>query len=99
MRSLISLDLSHNKIVDLAPGSMSGLVSLQHLTLSHNYLQTVSADWLGHVPRVTRVMLMDNDITRVEDGALDSLDNLDQINLAGKLEWFIKYHMITLIDG
>lgn len=83
LESLVHLDLSHNNILSLAPRSLDGLINLQYLSLSHNYLQTVSSTWLGHVSGLKNLFLMDNDISRVEDGALDKLKNITEINFSG----------------
>ena len=85
LRSLSSLDLSHNQIVALGPGSLAGLPRLQHLALAHNYLQAVSGAWLRPLPSLQTLLLMDNDISLVEEGSLDTLANLTEINLAGEL--------------
>ena len=87
LASLTSLDLSHNNIVSLSPGSLAGLKSLVHLSLSHNYLQIVTGSWLDKVPRLNSLLLMDNDIIMVEDKAFDSLKDLMEVNLAGKSLW------------
>ena len=85
LRSLSSLDLSHNQIVALGPGSLAGMPRLQHLALAHNYLQAVSGAWLRPLPSLETLLVMDNDISLVEEGSLDTLTNLTEINLAGEL--------------
>ena len=56
------------------------------LSLAHNHLQTVSPAWLAHPgPGLTRLLLMDNDISAVEDHSFDNLANITEINLAGEL--------------
>ena len=62
----------------------SGPLSLASLSLGHNYLQVVSTAWLYHLTNLTSLLVMDNDISSVEDGALDSLSRLVEINLAGE---------------
>ena len=69
----------------LGPGSLAGLPRLQHLALAHNYLQAVSGAWLRPLPSLQTLLLMDNDISLVEEGSLDTLANLTEINLAGEL--------------
>lgn len=60
--------------------------SLSVLSLAHNHLQTVSPAWLAHPgPGLTRLLLMDNDISAVEDHSFDNLANITEINLAGEL--------------
>jgi Leucine-rich repeat (LRR) protein len=81
--SLSSLDLSHNNILTLAEESLSGLPSLEILSLSHNHLQVVSSMWVVGTPLLMELLVMDNDITNVEEDALTGLHNLHQINLAG----------------
>ena len=62
------------------------VLSLSVLTLAHNHLQTVSPAWLAHPgPGLTRLLLMDNDISAVEDHSFDNLNNITEINLAGEL--------------
>ena len=58
---------------------------LQHLALAHNYLQAVSGAWLRPLPSLETLLVMDNDISLVEEGSLDTLTNLTEINLAGEL--------------
>ena len=54
------------------------------LSLAHNHLQTVSPAWLAHPgPGLTRLLLMDNDISAVEDHSFDNLGNITEINLTG----------------
>ena len=72
----------------LGPGSLAGLPRLQHLALAHNYLQAVSGAWLRPLPSLQTLLLMDNDISLVEEGSLDTLANLTEINLAGELSTY-----------
>ena len=81
--SLTSLDLSHNNILTLADDSLAGLPSLEILSLSHNHLQVVSALWMTGTPLLMELLVMDNDITNVEEDALAGLGNFSEINLAG----------------
>jgi Leucine-rich repeat (LRR) protein len=82
--SLASLDLSHNNILTLADDSLAGLPCLEILSLSHNHLQVVSALWMTGTPLLMELLVMDNDIINVEEDALADLDNLSEINLAGR---------------
>ena len=47
-------------------------------------MQTVSGSWLTSVPGLRSLMLMDNDINMVDTDALDNLNNITEINLAGR---------------
>ena len=76
----------------LGPGSLAGLPRLQHLALAHNYLQAVSGAWLRPLPSLQTLLLMDNDISLVEEGSLDTLANLTEINLAGELSTYSSTH-------
>ena len=97
--SLTSLDLSHNSIVTLATNSLSGLPSLTHLNLAHNHLQVrmkpppinfnffswqvVSESLAPSSPLLSSLLLMDNDIATVAEGALDVVKDLKQLDLTG----------------
>ena len=47
-------------------------------------MQTVSGSWLTSVPGLRSLMLMDNDINMLDTDALDNLNNITEINLAGR---------------
>jgi len=81
--SLTSLDLSHNSILTLGDESLTGLPSLESLSLSHNHLQVVSSLWMIDTPLLRELLVMDNDITNVEEDAFTGLEHLTEINLAG----------------
>eukprot|EP00092_Neocalanus_flemingeri_P011990 GFUD01012927.1.p1 GENE.GFUD01012927.1~~GFUD01012927.1.p1 ORF type:complete len:756 (-),score=145.41 GFUD01012927.1:221-2488(-) len=81
--SLTSLDLSHNSILTLGDESLAGLPSLEMLSLSHNHLQVVSTLWTTGTPLLRELLVMDNDITNVEEGAMAGLEHITEINLEG----------------
>ena len=88
--SLTSLDLSHNNILTLSDESLAGLPSLEILSLNHNHLQVVSGLWLVGTPLLMELLVMDNDITNVEEDAFEGLENIREINLAGE---FVHQHI------
>lgn len=63
--------------------SLAQLLNLAHLDLSHNFLRSLSAEPLKALNRLTDLLLHDNDISMIEDGALVQHKDLRRFAIEG----------------
>lgn len=59
-------------------------MSLTHLDLSQNFLRSLSADPLKSLNQLTSLLLHDNDISMIDDGALAMHKDLTRFTIEGK---------------
>ena len=86
--SLTYLNLSHNAVKDI---SDLGIVTAQHcrlmslasLDLSHNQLREVARDSFSAAAGLKLLLLGNNQISQVHDGALNGLTDLKTLDLSG----------------
>ncbi|KOB68233.1 Cys-loop ligand-gated ion channel subunit-like protein [Operophtera brumata] len=70
----------------LADGaSLAQLTSLTHLDLSHNFLRSLSAEPLKSLSQLSCLLLHDNDISMIDDGALAMHKDLTRFTIEGTL--------------
>ena len=85
LQSLVHLNLSHNSVKDVKDAGLGGdqctLSSLANLDLSHNQLQQVPGSGLQSAPGLGVLILSNNQISQVHDGALDGLWDLKTLDL------------------
>lgn len=62
---------------------MAQLLNLAHLDLSHNFLRSLSAEPLKALNHLTELLLHDNDISMIEDGALVQHKDLRRFAIEG----------------
>ena len=78
LQSLVHLNLSHNSVKDVKDAGLGGdqcaLSSLANLDLSHSQLQSA--------PGLRVLILSNNQISQVHDGALDGLLDLKTLDLS-----------------
>lgn len=63
--------------------SLAQLTNLVHLDLSHNFLRSLSAEPLKSLRRLTELLLHDNDISMIDDGALALHKDLGRFTIEG----------------
>lgn len=63
--------------------SLASLTNLVHLDLSHNFLRSLSADPLKSLGELQELLLHDNDISMIDDGALSQHRNLARFTVEG----------------
>ncbi|KAM3875482.1 tsukushi [Diretmus argenteus] len=86
----VSVDLSHNKLMSVSRSLHGGVLNIQTLSLT--------ANWLTSVPRLAGVPLRylnldGNPITRIEEGAFAQLKDLVHLSISGLHElWEIQPH-------
>ena len=86
--SLTRLNLSHNAVKDISDlGIVSPhhcrLMSLASLDLSHNDLREVARDSFSAAANLKLLLLGNNQISQVHDGALNGLNDLKTLDLSG----------------
>ena len=67
----------------LTGASLAQLLNLAHLDLSHNFLRSLSAEPLKALRRLSELLLHDNDISMIEDGALVQHKDLKRFTIEG----------------
>ncbi|KOB64729.1 Cys-loop ligand-gated ion channel subunit-like protein, partial [Operophtera brumata] len=91
---LRDLDLSGNALEGpvgpttvpaLSCASLAQLTSLTHLDLSHNFLRSLSAEPLKSLSQLSCLLLHDNDISMIDDGALAMHKDLTRFTIEGTL--------------
>ncbi|KAM4626956.1 uncharacterized protein O3C94_019941 [Discoglossus pictus] len=85
MRSLQSLDLSWNCLVDLGVSFSWGLESLTHLSLAHNALGRVHGSCFQQLSSLEVLDLQGNLIISLDPGALKTLIQLRRLQLQNNL--------------
>ncbi|XP_071524321.1 uncharacterized protein [Panulirus ornatus] len=82
LRSLTSLSLHQNSINHIHPAALLPLQQLHILDLTENYLVEVPAAIL-HCPRLSQLLLGNNQLTYIGKEAFSGLDGLRQVALQG----------------
>ena len=87
LRSLVALDLSHNRLAELGADLLRGLDSLQVLTAAHNQISSLAEGALTHTPSLHALVLSHNGLEdlRRAGGKLDAsrgsaFDGLEKIS-------------------
>lgn len=90
-KNIISLDLSHNEISstslnpDVFRGPYSDVnyspINLQILDLSHNKITYLDEKLFEHAPYLKKVVLSYNNLEKIEDGTLEALANLKNLEV------------------
>ena len=86
--SLTRLNLSHNAVKDISDLGMVGqhhcrLMSLASLDLSFNDLREIARDSFSAAANLKLLLLANNQISQVHDGALNGLSDLKTLDLSG----------------
>lgn len=66
-----------------AGASLAQLTTLVHLDLSHNFLRSLSAEPLKSLQHLSELLLHDNDISIIDDGALALHKDLRRFTIEG----------------
>ena len=77
------LVLAYNFILALSRSTLNSLAQLRYLDLSHNVLQSFEAEMILRMQSLSTVHLDSNQITRLDDDALDVLQNVQHLSLDG----------------
>ena len=87
LKSLVALDLSHNRLAELGGDLLRGLDSLQVLTAAHNQIRSLAEDAFAHTPSLHALVLSHNGLEdlRQAGGKLDAsrgsaFDGLEKIS-------------------
>ena len=88
VNSLTYLNLSHNAVKDISDLGIvtphhCRLTSLASLDLSHNELREVARDSFSAATSLKLLLLGNNQISQVHDGALNGLSDLKTLDLSG----------------
>ena len=86
--SLTRLNLSHNAVKDISDLGIDSsqhcrLMSLASLDLSHNDLREIARDSFSSAANLKLLLLGNNKISQVHDGALNGLSDLKTLDLSG----------------
>ena len=82
--NLISLELSSNSITDI--GALSGLTSLETLSLASNFANNVSLSDISALSGLTSLTTLDLNTNKITDiSALSGLTSLETLNLANNV--------------
>ncbi|XP_066592704.1 peroxidasin isoform X2 [Prorops nasuta] len=74
-------DLRFNNIVELRPGSFSGLRHLHSLLLNDNHIRQLQPNTFSGIPNLRVLYLYRNEIERISPGAFSGLPKLKQLYL------------------
>ncbi|GAU90917.1 hypothetical protein RvY_03268 [Ramazzottius varieornatus] len=81
--TLLTLNVSHNQIADVAAGAFTGMTELQVLDLSFNKLTVVSLESFRGLPKLQKLLLSDNPITQIQERSLELLPSITQLGISG----------------
>ena len=80
LKSLKTLLLSHNNLAILPRGIVSGLRSLEYLTLRGNRLISLDGDMFNETKKLTYLILWKNNLNHLPNHLFRGLDNLNQLD-------------------
>ncbi|XP_078573146.1 uncharacterized protein LOC144859991 [Branchiostoma floridae x Branchiostoma japonicum] len=83
------LDVSANSIWYIAPGVLQGALSVRHVYIVENKLQSVSVGMFAELGNMHNLHLEYNEISWIADGAFHSNQRLAVLNLAGNKLTFL----------
>nr|WBP49915.1 Toll-like receptor protein [Mimachlamys nobilis] len=76
------LDISSNQILKII-GSLNNTMSIEHLNLSHNFIQEIGDNHFGNFVKLSFLNLAKNEIGSISQNALQGLPSLDTLNFSG----------------
>jgi Leucine-rich repeat (LRR) protein len=83
LRSLQSISLAHNEIVEIPREALQDCsFSLQNITLSHNRITLLDRQAFGQLPIVFHIQLQNNEIAQLRSLAFDGLLQLITLNMS-----------------
>ncbi|PKU29415.1 leucine-rich alpha-2-glycoprotein [Limosa lapponica baueri] len=92
------LDLSHNRLATLAPGTLAGLGALERLDLEGNRLGTLPPTTFAPVPALRLLFLQDNELQALPTGIFLPLRHLLVLDLAGNRLWALELPPAPRLD-
>lgn len=81
LKSLVALDLSHNRLQGIEARFFQGLNSLQVLTVAHNQIHSVSGQLGKVMPTIHALVLAHNNIEELPSDVFDGLNQLSSLGL------------------
>lgn len=83
MKSLVAVDLSHNKLTEIFQDSFQDLVDLQVLNLAHNQIVQLEAGALASLKKLHVLILSHNDLDEevLASNVLNDMPGLKSLNL------------------
>nr|CAD2199020.1 unnamed protein product [Meloidogyne enterolobii]CAD2201793.1 unnamed protein product [Meloidogyne enterolobii] len=95
-KSLLSLDLSQNRIADIEPGSLDNFVNLLELKLTQNNLDELSDDiFTKFLGSLHQLYLDYNFLSKLDDGVFNNLKSLRKLILDGNKELEISKKVLS----
>lgn len=93
-RNLRSIHISNCSHIAIPDNVLSALSQLESFTITRTYLPRVEASWFKDIVSLKSLVLNDNKIGTIDEGAFGTLSNLRELNLNGNkltelnTEWF-----------